>query len=100
MPKRTFNRLDDDKKERVMRAAIQEFQACGFEKAENRTIAQNAEVAKGTSISTLTIKKSCFIFRYMGAGSIFMKVIDRQLHGRIWTSMNTFFPEAVNVLNC
>lgn len=39
MPKRTFIRLDEDKKERVMRAAIGEFQARGYEGAKIEDIA-------------------------------------------------------------
>ncbi|MFR1802975.1 MAG: TetR family transcriptional regulator, partial [Faecalispora jeddahensis] len=44
MPKRTFHRLDDDKKERVIRAAIEEFQARGFENAKIEAIARGAGV--------------------------------------------------------
>lgn len=78
MPKRTFNRLDDDKKERVMRAAIEEFQAHGFEKAKIEVIAQNAGVAKGSIYQYFDDKKELFIYSVTWALEYFMKVIDRQ----------------------
>ena len=78
MPKRTFNRLDDDKKERVMRAAIEEFQAHGFEKAKIEAIAQNAGVAKGSIYQYFDDKKELFLYSVTWALEYFMKVIDRQ----------------------
>ena len=48
MPKKTFKRLDEEKKDRVLRAAIEEFQAHGFEGAKIDIIAQKADVAKGS----------------------------------------------------
>lgn len=78
LPKRTFNRLEDDKKERVMRAAIAEFQANGFEKAKIEVIAQNAGVAKGSIYQYFDDKKELFIYSVTWALEYFMKVIDRQ----------------------
>lgn len=78
MPKRTFNRLDDDKKERVMRSAIEEFQAHGFEKAKVEVIAQNAGVAKGSIYQYFDDKKELFLYSVTWALEYFMKVIDRQ----------------------
>ncbi len=78
MPKRTFNRLDDDKKERVMRAAIEEFQAHGFEKAKIEVIAHNAGVAKGSIYQYFDDKKELFLYSVTWALEYFMKVIDRQ----------------------
>lgn len=60
MPKRTFIRLDEDKKERVMRAAIGEFQARGYEGAKIEDIAQNAGVAKGSIYQYFETKKIYF----------------------------------------
>ena len=78
MPKRTFNRLDDDKKERIMRAAIEEFQARGFEKAKVEVIAQNAEVAKGSIYQYFDDKKELFLYSVTWAMEHFMTMIDRQ----------------------
>lgn len=78
MPKRTFNRLDDDKKEKVMRAAIGEFQALGFENAKIEVIAQNAGVAKGSIYQYFDDKKELFLYSITWALEYFMKVIDRQ----------------------
>ncbi|MBD2865045.1 TetR/AcrR family transcriptional regulator [Paenibacillus oceani] len=78
MPKRTFNRLDEEKKERVIRAAIEEFQAHGFEKAKIEIIAQNAEVAKGSIYQYFDDKKELFLYSVTWALNYFMMVIDRQ----------------------
>lgn len=78
MPKRTFNRLDDDKKERVIRAAIKEFQMHGFEKAKVESIAQNAGVAKGSIYQYFEDKKELFLYSVTWAIEYFMKIIDRQ----------------------
>ncbi|MFZ7104105.1 MAG: TetR/AcrR family transcriptional regulator [Peptococcaceae bacterium] len=78
MPKRTFNRLDDDKKERVMRAAIEEFQAHGFEKAKIEVIAKKAGVAKGSIYQYFDDKKELFLYSVTWTLEYFMKVIDRQ----------------------
>ncbi len=78
MPKRTFNRLDDDKKERVMRAAIEEFQSHGFEKAKIEAIAQNAGVAKGSIYQYFDDKKELFLYSVTWSLEYFMTIIDRQ----------------------
>ncbi len=78
MPKRTFNRLEDEKKERVMRAAIEEFQANGFEKAKIEAIAQSAGVAKGSLYQYFDDKKELFLYSVTWSLEYFMKIIDRQ----------------------
>lgn len=78
MPKRTFNRLDDDKKERVMRAAIEEFLSRGFENAKIEEIAQNASVAKGSIYQYFEDKKELFLYSVTWSIDYFMKLIDRQ----------------------
>jgi AcrR family transcriptional regulator len=70
--------LDDDKKEKVMRAAIGEFQALGFENAKIEVIAQNAGVAKGSIYQYFDDKKELFLYSITWALEYFMKVIDRQ----------------------
>ena len=78
MPKRTFDRLDDDKKERIMRAAIEEFHTRGFENAKIETIARKAEVAKGSIYQYFDDKKEMFLYSVTWALNYFMKIIDRQ----------------------
>jgi AcrR family transcriptional regulator len=78
MPKRTFNRLDDDKKERVIRAAIEEFQTRGFEKAKIEVIAQNADVAKGSIYQYFEDKRELFLYSVTWSVTFFMKMIDKQ----------------------
>lgn len=62
MPKKTFKRLDEGKKERVLRAAIEEFQAHGFDGAKIDNIAQKADVAKGSIYQYFDDKKALFLY--------------------------------------
>lgn len=78
MPKKTFYRLDDDKKERVIRAAIEEFHTHGFEKAKIEAIAQGAGVAKGSIYQYFEDKKELFLYAVAWGLEYFMAVIDRQ----------------------
>ena len=78
MPKRTFNRLDDEKKERIMRAAIQEFHTRGFEQAKIEAIAQNAGVAKGSIYQYFEDKKELFLYSVTWSIEHFMKMIDKK----------------------
>ncbi len=78
MPKKTFNRLDEVKQERVMRSAIEEFLASGFEKAKIETIAQKAGVAKGSIYQYFEDKKELFLYSVTWTLEYFMKLIDRQ----------------------
>jgi len=61
-----------------MRAAIEEFQAHGFEKAKIEVIAHNAGVAKGSIYQYFDDKKELFLYSVTWALEYFMKVIDRQ----------------------
>ena len=77
MPKKTFLRLDEDKKERIIRAAISEFHTNGFEKAKIETIADNAGVAKGSIYQYFEDKKELFLYSVTWSMEYFMKEIDK-----------------------
>lgn len=78
MPKKTFLRLDEDKRERVVRAAIREFHENGFEKAKIGTIADNAGVAKGSIYQYFEDKKELFLYSVTWSMEYFMKGIDER----------------------
>ncbi|MDR1768287.1 MAG: TetR/AcrR family transcriptional regulator [Propionibacteriaceae bacterium] len=78
MPKRTFERLDADKRERVMRAAIDQFLEHGFEKANVGVIAQNAQIAKGSVYQYFDDKRDLFLHCLTWSIEFFMAAIDRQ----------------------
>lgn len=77
MPKKTFLKLDEDKQERVIRSAISEFHANGFEKAKIETIADNAGVAKGSIYQYFEDKKELFLYSVTWSMEYFMKGIDK-----------------------
>lgn len=78
MPKRTFHRLDADKQERILRAAIEEFQASGFDATTMDAIARRAGVAKGSFYQYFDDKRELFTSCATWAIEQFMKIVDRQ----------------------
>lgn len=61
MPKDTFYNLSNDKQEKVMRAAITEFLARGFENGKIGDIASLAGIAKGSIYQYFEDKKELFL---------------------------------------
>ncbi|GFZ33441.1 AcrR family transcriptional regulator [Clostridium zeae] len=62
MPKNTFFNLNEEKREKVMRAAVSEFSNNGFENANIGNIAKTASVAKGSMYQYFENKKELFLF--------------------------------------
>jgi len=77
MPKRTFFRLDEDKRERVIRSAIDEFRSNGFESAKIGTIAQNAGIANGSIYQYFDDKRELFLYCVNWTVENFIREIDR-----------------------
>lgn len=77
MPKKTFFRLDEEKQERVVRAAISEFHTNGFTKAKVETIAENAGVAKGSIYQYFEDKKELFMYVVTWSMEYFMSEINK-----------------------
>ena len=78
MPKRTFFRLDEDKRERVIRAAIVEFRASGYENAKVGSIARNAHVANGSIYQYFEDKRELFLYCVNWTIENFIRELDRQ----------------------
>ena len=77
MPKETFLRLDDEKQERVMRSAIEEFQENGFENAKIGNIAKKAGVAKGSIYQYFEDKKAFFLYAIRWSLEYFIQNINQ-----------------------
>lgn len=60
MPKQTFFNLPDDKRERILNAAIDEFAEYYYHKASITRIVNNAEIAKGSFYQYFQDKKDLF----------------------------------------
>lgn len=73
VPKDTFFNLNEEKQERVMRSAISEFLANGFEKGNIGDIAKNAGVAKGSIYQYFQNKNELFLFSVEWATDLVMK---------------------------
>ena len=78
MPKRTFFRLDEDKRERVIRSAIEEFRVNGYENAKIGTIAKNANIANGSIYQYFNDKRELFMYCVNWTIENFMRELDRQ----------------------
>jgi len=76
MPTTTFERLSEEKKERILRCAITEFHEHGFEKAKVETIAKAANIAKGSIYQYFEDKKELFLYAVDWSVEYFMRKID------------------------
>ncbi len=78
MPSKTFMRLEEEKQERVMRAAIKEFQENGYNQANIGRIADLADVAKGSLYQYFENKKELFLYCVQWTLTYFMAEINTQ----------------------
>jgi AcrR family transcriptional regulator len=62
VPTSTWFRLDDDKRERVLHAAMQEFGEHGYSTGSLNTIAREAEIAKGSLFQYFADKQEFFAY--------------------------------------
>ncbi|KOA20341.1 putative HTH-type transcriptional regulator YvdT [Clostridium homopropionicum DSM 5847] len=77
MPKETFFNLNEEKQEKVMRAAISQFSMHGFEKGNIGDIAKNAGVAKGSMYQYFENKKELFLYCVQWSSELFIKKYTR-----------------------
>ena len=80
MPKETFYNLKQDKRERILRSAVNEFRAHGFRSANIGTIAKNAEVAKGSMYQYFDDKKELFIYCLTWSLDILINKINSRMN--------------------
>ncbi len=73
MPKDTFFNLGEEKREKVVRAAISEFLKHGFEKGNVGDIAKSAGVAKGSIYQYFENKKELFAYSAHWSVNLFIK---------------------------
>ncbi|WP_040950806.1 TetR/AcrR family transcriptional regulator [Gorillibacterium massiliense] len=59
-----FLNLDEDKKIRILNAAMKEFAAKGYERASTNEIVKEAEIAKGLLFHYFANKKQLYLFLY------------------------------------
>lgn len=57
-----FDRLNPEKKERIINAALKEFAQNGYEKASTNEIIKEAEIAKGSLFNYFNSKKELYLF--------------------------------------
>lgn len=79
MPKETFFNLPEDKQEKIMRAAINEFIHNGFEKGNVGDIAKSAGVAKGSMYQYFEDKRELFRFTVKWSMELMIKKYSRYI---------------------
>lgn len=79
LPKSTFFNLNEEKQEKIMRAAISEFLSQGFEKGNIGVIAKNASVAKGSMYQYFENKKELFLYCVQWAIGFTMKKYQKYI---------------------
>ncbi|MEL7610290.1 MAG: TetR/AcrR family transcriptional regulator [Bacillota bacterium] len=79
MPKDTFFNLSDEKREKVMRAAVSEFLKHGFEKGNVGAISKNAGIAKGSLYQYFENKKELFLYTVQWSSEFFIRKYDSRL---------------------
>ncbi len=63
MPKQTFFNLPEEKREKIIRAAIEEFSLHGYAKTSINSIAERAEIAKGSIYQYFEDKKDFYLYQ-------------------------------------
>lgn len=79
MPKDTFFNLSEDKREKIMRAAISEFSKNGFEKGNVGSIAKSAGVAKGSMYQYFENKKELFLYSVQWSMELLVKKYNKYI---------------------
>lgn len=72
MPKDTFSNLNEEKQEKLVRAAISEFLKHGFEKGNIGDIAKSAGVAKGSMYQYFENKRELYMYSVRWAIELFI----------------------------
>lgn len=77
MPNQTFDRLPEDKKNRIIAAIIDEFSTNTFEHINLSNIVRNSNIPRGSFYQYFTDKTDVFYFVYSYIGEIKMKYIGK-----------------------
>lgn len=81
-----FYRLEKEKQERIINAALKEFARNGYDKASTNEIVKEAEIAKGSLFSYFNNKKELYLFLL----DYVMKLID-QIYAEVGWQETDFF---------
>jgi len=78
MPKNTFLNLEEEKRNKILKSAISEFSANGFEKGNVAAIAKNAGVSKGSMYQYFNDKKDIYLYCIEKAYEISLKYVENR----------------------
>jgi AcrR family transcriptional regulator len=103
MPKPTFFRLPDEKRQRLMDAAVQEFTRAPFAKASVSNIIQTAGIPRGSFYQYFEDKQDIFFYMLEQLGNTMgarMETIIEENDGQLMLSIRKFFNYVIDsILN-
>lgn len=74
-----FEGLDEEKKQRILNAAMKEFASKGYDHASTNRIVENADIAKGLLFHYFKSKKQLFLYLYDYCLDRVMKEISQKI---------------------
>ena len=98
MPKDRFQRLAEEKRLRILDAAIWEFAEHGYHGTSMRQIAERAGIAKGLTYYYFDSKEDLFSFLVEYVGGTWMREFERFLDGQPPAEPREFFRQFVRCL--
>lgn len=99
MPKDTFFNLNEEKQIKVVKSAVSEFLAKGYEKGNIETIAKNAGVAKGSMYQYFENKQELFMYCVHWSVEYFINKYQQQLAPAKVNIFDYFYDSAAKILD-
>jgi AcrR family transcriptional regulator len=94
-PKQTFFNLPEKKREKIIRAAVEEFAANGYKRASLNTIVREAGIAKGSLYQYFEHKEALFLYLF-GRFTLLVKQAVKMAEGA--SQRQDFFATARDVI--
>ena len=98
MPKDTFFNLNEEKREKLVRSAINEFLKHGFEKGNVGDIAKSAGVAKGSIYQYFENKKELFMYSVQWTLDLFINKYDKYIMPKDTNIFDYFYQSSEQIL--
>lgn len=102
MPKDTFFRLPDEKKKRIMEAAVREFLSRPYADTSINKIIKDAEIPRGSFYQYFEDKKDLFLYVIGEQVKVIVSMFEKELkqcNGDIFTCVDRYIDEFVEASN-
>lgn len=92
-----FDRLDQDKKLKILQATVAEFSACGYEAANINKIAKNADISIGSLYKYFASKKDLFLYVIQLSSELIEKEL-RTINEEPFTSVESKIEKVLRII--